>query len=297
MCGRQPCTKTFSAYSSMVTFSKHPKHAGTENSTAWMADDCFSVLPHASTDCCMVEVWWILRGFSLVWTPKPPVWHGCSTDRSQQISQSKRSTAALINLYTSKLCWKWWRCDGFYVDLLFCWVHDLSFHMQAQNVAWWRCDGFYVDLLFCWVQDLSFHMQAHNVAWWRCDGFYVDLSFCWVQDLSFHMQAQNVAWWRCDGFYVDLLFCWVQDLSFHMQAQNVAWWRCDGFYVDLLFLLSTGTAQKTKNSTSWIFLGWLICALPTHRLRKQHFTDGRLVFAVLTHTGTESSTSRVAGWY
>ena len=181
MCGRQPCTKTFSAYSSMVTFSKHPKHAGTENSTAWMADDCFSVLPHASTDCCMVEVWWILRGFSLVWTPKPPVWHGCSTDRSQQISQSKRSTAALINLYTSKLCWKWWRCDG--------------------------------------------------------------------------------------------------------------------FYVDLLFLLSTGTAQKTKNSTSWIFLGWLICALPTHRLRKQHFTDGRLVFAVLTHTGTESSTSRVAGWY
>ena len=210
MCGRQPCTKTFSAYSSMVTFSKHPKHAGTENSTAWMADDCFSVLPHASTDCCMVEVWWILRGFSLVWTPKPPVWHGCSTDRSQQISQSKRSTAALINLYTSKLCWKWWRCDGFYVDLLFCWVHDLSFHMQAQNVAWWRCDG---------------------------------------------------------------------------------------FYVDLLFLLSTGTAQKTKNSTSWIFLGWLICALPTHRLRKQHFTDGRLVFAVLTHTGTESSTSRVAGWY
>jgi hypothetical protein len=28
---------------------------------------------------------------------RPPAWHGCSTYRSQQINQSKRSTAALIS--------------------------------------------------------------------------------------------------------------------------------------------------------------------------------------------------------
>jgi hypothetical protein len=29
---------------------------------------------------------------------RPPAWHGCLTYRSQQINQSKKSTAALINV-------------------------------------------------------------------------------------------------------------------------------------------------------------------------------------------------------
>jgi hypothetical protein len=35
--------------------------------------------------------------FVLFGLQRPPAWHGCSTYRSQQINQSKRSTAALIN--------------------------------------------------------------------------------------------------------------------------------------------------------------------------------------------------------
>jgi len=37
------------------------------------------------------SVWFVLR--------RPPAWHGCSTYRSQQINQTKRSTAALMNLF------------------------------------------------------------------------------------------------------------------------------------------------------------------------------------------------------